>query len=111
MNWFAGAVRIIGNDYSDAIGRVEIFRSGVWGTVCDDLWDDIDAGVVCRSLGYSEGYAFTAGDHYGCVDGIIWLDNVECTGTEQSLSECQHNGWEIHNCGHYEDAGVSCDIG
>ena len=34
-------------------GRVEICRNDTYGTVCDDFWNELEALVVCRQLGYN----------------------------------------------------------
>ncbi|XP_063197431.1 macrophage receptor MARCO isoform X2 [Chroicocephalus ridibundus] len=87
-------------------GRVEIFHQGSWGTICDDGWSTQDATVVCRMLGYSRALsAFTASPG----SGQIWLDDVNCRGSEYSILDCPKPNWGVHNCSHSEDAGVECE--
>ena len=80
--------------------------SSQWGTVCDDGWDSIDSDVVCRQLGYPGGT--TTSNYYGYGNGRIWMDNVDCSGSEQALSDCDFDGWGVNNCDHNEDVGVIC---
>ena len=50
-----GAVRLVGSILPYQ-GRVEYCQNGRWATICRRAWDNSDASVVCRSLGYhSEG--------------------------------------------------------
>lgn len=120
-------------------GRVEICINSFWGTVCDDGWGSSDAMVVCNQLGYvtqglltywkispdknstcsclnpvpfvSVGAISFSSAAFGQGTGAILLDNVGCGGTEEYLLNCSHNGIGSHNCGHYEDAGVRCQLG
>ena len=105
----APSIRLAGGAKSSAYhsGRVEVFVNGQWGTVCDDFWDSNDARVVCRQLGYTSGTAY-GGAVYGQGNGQIWLDDLICTGSESSLLNCGHQGIGSHNCGHEDDASVTC---
>ena len=102
-----GAIRLQGGNTTQ--GRVEICNSNEWGTVCDDFWGTPDAQVACRQLGFSSTGA-VALTLSAVPDGAgrIWLDNVQCRGTESRLIDCTANALGSHNCVHSEDAGVRC---
>jgi hypothetical protein len=99
---------------SETSGRLEIFKYGSWGTICDDGFDDNAADVACRQMGF-EGGSFE-GNQYGAGTGNIKMAYVDCTGSESSLFDCDFSvsfGWGEgdgggHNCGHVEDVSVSC---
>ena len=47
-----GPVRLVNSNSADQ-GRVEVFINNEWGTICDDGFDWVEAGVICGMLGYS----------------------------------------------------------
>ena len=123
-----GEIRLVdGADSSE--GRVEICYNNEWGTVCDQIWDDSDAGVVCRQLGLNSTGMLTAqycrsnvflhlvgsvslrGASFGQGTGRIWLSNVQCTGSERRLSNCTTIFNGTGSCSHAQDAGVRCQPG
>ncbi|XP_060070823.1 deleted in malignant brain tumors 1 protein-like [Ylistrum balloti] len=87
-------------------GRVEVKYNGTWGTVCNDQFDGLDAKVICKHMGYEDG---VTSHTFGKGTGPIWLDNLQCTGTESNLGECPSNNIGSHNCDHEQDAGVICE--
>ena len=102
------AVRLVGgSSYNE--GRVEVYYNSEWGTVCDDGWDDIDAGVVCRQLGFGSSGTAIKSAGFGQGSGAVLLDSVSCIGNEPTLFRCGHLGINITRpCSHSKDAGVRC---
>ena len=100
-----------GSDYLE--GVLEVYHQGIWGTVCDDGWDDRETNVVCRELGLGTADSGASLTHIPrqsseLPNGKLWLDDVFCTGNEKSLYECRHSPWGKTNCRHEEDAVLRC---
>jgi len=95
------------NGSNEQAGRIEIFWNRRWYTICDNGWDDNDAVVVCKQLGYSGGSA-RSGAYFGEGTGFVMLDSVNCFGNELNLFQCNRSNYRERTCHHHQDAGVVC---
>jgi len=58
-------------------------------------------------------HGLNLGNYYGAGTGQIWLGQLQCTGSEDSLVRCSHNGWGVHDydCSHNEHLSILCGNG
>ena len=109
MNTIDIKLRLVGgNSYNE--GRVEVNYNGKWGTVCDNGWDDTDAGVVCRQLGFGSSGTAVGAAGFGQGSGPVWLGGVVCLGNESNIISCGRLSVNLtKRCSHSKDAGVNCN--
>ncbi|XP_070175997.1 CD5 antigen-like [Littorina saxatilis] len=91
-------------------GRVELLVNGTWGTICDSAWDDQDARVVCRQLGYDpSGATAYRSATFNAGSGPIYLTALQCVGRETDILSCPKTSpFKQVSCSHRDDAGVAC---
>ncbi|KAL4451936.1 hypothetical protein ABPG75_007598 [Micractinium tetrahymenae] len=87
-------------------GRLEVEIGGTWSTVCQDLFTDAAAAVVCRKLGLNGGRTLR-GVKWGATGLGVGISNVRCLGSEDELSACQFST-KPTGCTHAKDVGVAC---
>eukprot|EP00062_Callorhinchus_milii_P023795 gi/632983019/ref/XP_007908441.1/ PREDICTED: LOW QUALITY PROTEIN: lysyl oxidase homolog 2-like [Callorhinchus milii] len=101
-------LRLMGRRKKESEGRLEVYYSGEWGTVCDDEFSIAGANIACREMGFMDAVTWAPGAKYGQGEGRVWLDNVRCLGIESSIAHCPSNGWGVTDCRHSEDVGLVC---
>ena len=69
------------------------------------LTDRLRVLIMCRR------YGLYLRNYFGSGRGQIWLEYLQCTGHEDSLVNCTHNGWGVHTCIHNDDVSILCGNG
>ena len=109
-----GDLRLTGTDYG-TVGRLQVFHSGAWGEVCDDLLESgsltpgtrtrMTYDTACQQMGQDHGTFLSTFD---APSNAFQLDNVLCTGTERRLVDCPHNAFGDENCVATEAVALIC---
>ena len=96
--------------FGDTISEGNVYpfnpRTKVFGPVCDDGWDSKSADVVCKQLGFANAKEVFTKSHFGDVPGVFAMDELSCTGDEDSLQQCRYEQTSV--CRPGEAAGVVC---
>ena len=99
-------VRLVDGPSEDR-GRLEVLHNGTWGTVCQNMFNDNAAKVVCKMLGLRRGtYMFS---RYGEGEGVIAVSDVFCSGEEESVFDCFYGVPAPGDCSHREDVSIACE--
>ncbi len=79
-----------------------------WHTVCDAVFDQHDAEVVCRELDCGAPVQVLGAAAFGKGDSQMWTQEIQCRGNESSISFCSTSSPLNHNCTHENDIGLLC---
>ena len=84
-------IRLVGGATENE-GRVELLVQGEWRTICDNGWDQADAEVVCRQLGFSsQGAVAISSAQFGQVSVWVIITTSPEYSSQSHIWPCQTN--------------------
>nr|CAB38028.1 scavenger receptor tyrosine kinase [Geodia cydonium] len=90
-------------------GNIEVCYTGLWGTVCATVWDETNGLVACRQLGYAELEVTEKRPLMGDEARLqSLLSGVNCSGSEERLADCDHDGVDMGDTTGCARAFVRC---
>ncbi|XP_042592185.1 deleted in malignant brain tumors 1 protein-like [Cyprinus carpio] len=99
-------VRLVGG--SRCSGRVEVPHDQTWMSVCDAVFDQQDAEVVCRELDCGAPVRVLGAAAFGKGDAQMWTQEIQCGGNESYISLCPTSSSLKQNCTHENATGLLC---
>ncbi len=79
-----------------------------WMSVCDAVFDQQDAEVVCRELDCGAPVQVLGAAAFDKGDTQMWTQEIQCRGNESYISLCQTSSSLEHNCTHENYIGLLC---
>lgn len=89
-------------------GILQIYNNltKLWTPVCRQGFDDVDATVACRELGYAHG-AHLPTEVFGYFTTAPRRSDVSCNGSESSILNCPYSD-STENCTLNDYVSISC---
>jgi len=105
INCTEGDIRLIGT-VGHYNGDVIICHQNVWGYICGEMWDSNDGMVACHQLGF-EFDSVTSNYNTRQERLINLVSNLNCSGSERRLTDCDSNIFGLNSCPSRK-AGLVC---
>ncbi|XP_026064819.1 deleted in malignant brain tumors 1 protein-like [Carassius auratus] len=99
-------IQLVGG--SRCSGRLEILHNQTWMSVCDAVFDQQDAEVVCRELDCGAPVQVLGAAAFDKGDAQMWTQEIQCRGNESQIHLCPTSPSHENNCSHNNDVGLVC---
>ncbi|CAM2097430.1 unnamed protein product [Caretta caretta] len=94
---------------SDCAGRLEVFYTGTWGSVCNSPMDAVTMALICKHLDCGDKGTLLKEFTHGSGSGPTWVDGVRCDKQHSSLWQCPSDPWKQQSCNRVEETHIHCE--